>query len=55
MPPMKQTTLRLSAIQREMLEKLAAKFQIDQANVIRIAISQLAEREGVTVSKRPRA
>jgi predicted transcriptional regulator len=40
-------TIRLSKIQRLHLEKLAAKFQIDQSNVIRIAIARLAEQEGI--------
>jgi antitoxin component of RelBE/YafQ-DinJ toxin-antitoxin module len=52
MASMKQTTLRLSAIQRAQLEKLAAKLQIDVSNVIRLAITRLAEEEGVAQGKR---
>ena len=47
MGPMKQMSLRLSSIQREALKKLADKLQIDQANVVRLAITRLAEQEGV--------
>ena len=50
MTKMKATTLRLSAVQRQMLEKLAAKLQIDQANVVRLAITRLAEEEGITAN-----
>lgn len=49
MPPMKSTTLRLSTIQRAQLVKLAEKLQIDQASVIRFAITRLAEAEGVII------
>jgi predicted DNA-binding protein len=45
--PMKQTSLRLSSIHRNQLAKLAKKLQIDQANVIRLAITRLAEAEGI--------
>ena len=44
---MTQTSLRLSAIQRAQLKKLAVNLQIDQANVIRLAITRLAEQEGI--------
>jgi predicted transcriptional regulator len=50
MPPMKQTTLRLSSTQIRQLEKLADKLQIDKANVIRLAITRLAEQEGLSRS-----
>lgn len=52
MPEMKKLTVRVSSLTHEMLEKLAAKYQIDATSVIRIAISQMAEREGITLSKR---
>jgi len=42
-----KVTLRLSALQRRMLQRLARKLQIDQSNVIRLAISRLAEAEGL--------
>lgn len=48
MAAMQQTTLRLSAIQRKHLERLAEKLQIDKANVIRLAITRLAEQEGIS-------
>jgi len=48
MAKMRKTTLRLSAVQIEVVEKLARKLQIDSTNVIRIAIARLAEQEGVT-------
>jgi antitoxin component of RelBE/YafQ-DinJ toxin-antitoxin module len=48
MATMKSTNLRLSAVQRTHLKKLAAKLGIDQANVIRLAITRLAEQEGIT-------
>jgi hypothetical protein len=47
MAPMKTTTLRLSSVQCEMIEKLAQKLQISQADVMRIALSRLAEQEGI--------
>jgi hypothetical protein len=52
MVQMKQMTFRLSAIQRAQLVKLAEKLQIDQANVVRLAVAQLADREGIVISKR---
>jgi predicted DNA-binding protein len=47
MAPTKQTTIRLSTVQRSQLKRLAEKLQIDQANVIRLAITRLAEQEGI--------
>ena len=52
--PMKQTSLRLSSVHRSQLAKLAQKLQIDQANVIRLAITRLAEAEGVLQTKSAR-
>lgn len=51
MAPMTPTTLRLSSVQREMLKRLSVKLQIDQANVVRLAISRLFEQEGLTLPK----
>jgi predicted transcriptional regulator len=48
MPPMRSMTLRLSSTQNRILEKLAEKLQIDKANVIRLAITRLAEQEGLS-------
>jgi predicted DNA-binding protein len=45
--PMKQTSLRLSSVHKTQLAKLSQKLQIDQANVIRLAITRLAEAEGI--------
>ena len=43
----KQTTYRLSPIQRRQLRLLAHKLQINETNVIRLAIARLAEQEGI--------
>ena len=43
----KQMTIRLSQIQRGQLKRLSDKLQVDQANVIRLAITRLAEQENV--------
>jgi hypothetical protein len=40
-------TVRLSSIQKTQLAKLSEKLQIDQVNVIRLAIARLAEEEGI--------
>ena len=50
MAPMKQISLRLSSVQRNVLSQLSDKLQIDQANVIRLAITRLAEQEGITLT-----
>jgi hypothetical protein len=47
MPTMPQMTVRLSAAQRKQLRQLSKKLSIDQTNVIRLAITRLAEAEGV--------
>lgn len=50
MPCMSETakmSLRLSPAQRKILQRLSRKLQIDQTNVIRLAISRLAEAEGL--------
>lgn len=52
MAPMKRMTLRISTVQRAQLKKLAEKLQIDQANVLRLAITRLAESEGIVTTKR---
>jgi hypothetical protein len=48
----KQRTLRLSQAQIDQLKRLSDKLQIDQANVIRLAITRLAEQEGVLHPRR---
>lgn len=54
MTQMERMNVRLSAIQRAWLKRLAEKLQIDQANVIRVAITRLAEEEGIAgPGKRP--
>jgi len=52
MPAMKQITLRLSASQLRQLDRLADKLQIDKANVIRLAITRLAESESIPRTSR---
>lgn len=47
MPVMKQTTLRLSASQLRTLDRLSRKLELDRSNVIRLAITRLAEQEGI--------
>ncbi|HVJ09919.1 MAG TPA: ribbon-helix-helix protein, CopG family [Acidisarcina sp.] len=49
---MKQITLRLSASQLRQLDRLADKLQIDKANVIRLAITRLAESESIPRTSR---
>jgi predicted transcriptional regulator len=48
MEKMKATVVRLSSVQRAQLSKLAKKLQVNQSNVIRLAIARLAEQEGIT-------
>ena len=50
-PLTKKTSLRLSAIQRSQLQKLAEKLQIDQSNVIRLALTRMAEQEGIIAAE----
>jgi predicted transcriptional regulator len=50
MTTMKATIVRLSTVQRAQLSKLAKKFQVNQSNVIRLAIARMAEQEGITSS-----
>lgn len=45
-----QTTLRFSPIHKRQLKQLADKLQIKQADVIRLAITRLAEQEGILQS-----
>jgi hypothetical protein len=45
-------SLRLSPAQRKTLQRLSRKLLIDQTNVIRLAISRLAEAEGVLLDDR---
>ncbi len=52
MAPTKQMTLRLSNIQRSQLKRLAEKLQIDQANVLRLALTRLAEQEGILLTEK---
>jgi hypothetical protein len=44
---MERMTVRFSAIQHNQLKKLAEKLQIDVVSVLRLAITRLAELEGV--------
>lgn len=53
MAPTRQMTFRISNLQRVQLKLLSDKLQIDQANVVRVAIARLAEQEGIKTPKRP--
>jgi predicted transcriptional regulator len=52
MGQMKAMTLRISTAQIGQLKRIAEKLQIDQTNVIRLAITRLAEQEGVALSSK---
>jgi predicted transcriptional regulator len=52
MAPMKRMTIRLSTSQRAQLKRLAQKLQIAESTVLRLAITRLAEQEGVALSQR---
>lgn len=52
MAKMKQINVRISAAQLRTLERLARKLQIDRSNVIRLAITRLAEAERVNPDQR---
>lgn len=47
MTPKQITSFRLSPVQLRTLDKLAKKLGISRANVVRLAITRLAEIEGV--------
>lgn len=51
MPRKVPTTVRLSPAQRRTLERLSHKLGLDQTNVIRLAITRLAESEGMLNAK----
>lgn len=46
-------TVRLSAPQYRILEKLEQKLSIDKTNLIRLAITRLAESEGFFAADQP--
>lgn len=48
MPRMQQTSVRFTAAQIRMLERLSSKLQLDRTNVLRLAIARLAEAEGLS-------
>jgi predicted transcriptional regulator len=52
MAPMKRMTIRLSTSQRAQLKRLAQKLQIAESTVLRLAITRLAEQEGVALGQR---
>ncbi|MFC5861110.1 hypothetical protein ACFPT7_02265 [Acidicapsa dinghuensis] len=52
MAPKRQRAIRLSDVQEAQLAKLSEKLQVDETNVIRIAISRLAEQEGIKVTQK---
>jgi hypothetical protein len=43
----KQMTIRFSTVHRRQLKLLAEKLQINEANVVRLALTRLAEQEGI--------
>ncbi len=45
-------TLRLSSVQEAQLKKLAEKIQVDKTNIVRMAISDLAEKHGIVITTR---
>lgn len=45
-------TIRLSTAQRRQLHQLAQKLHIDPTNVVRLAITRLAEAEGILAPDR---
>ena len=47
MTPKQVTSIRLSPGQLRKLEKLSKKLDISKANVLRLAITRLAEAEGI--------
>lgn len=52
MPPPKHTlTVRLSPAQYRAVEKLEVKLNLDKTNVIRLALTRLAESEGIFATK----
>jgi predicted transcriptional regulator len=53
MPGMKKMTVRLSPSLLTRVEKLSEKLQVDKSDVIRIAITRLAEAEGIGQGKKP--
>lgn len=47
MPENPKVGVRLSPTHRRLLQRLCVKLGLDQANVLRLALSRLAEAEGV--------
>ena len=47
-------TVRLSAAQYKILARLEQKLQIDKTNIIRLAITRLAEAEGLLTFSEPK-
>lgn len=54
MAQMKQVSLNLSKVQLAHLAKLSARLQMDRSNVIRLAITRLAEQEGLLAAPQKR-
>jgi len=50
MSDMERITLRLSPVQLRQVNRLSAKLQLDTQNVIRLAITRLAESEGIFIT-----
>lgn len=47
MSTLKSIAIRLSTFHRRLLKELAARKGIDRTNIIRLAITEMAEREGL--------
>lgn len=47
MPTMREFTVRLSPAQCRMLDRLVGKLHIDKTSIIRLALTRLAEAEGL--------
>jgi len=54
MGKMERTNVRFTKIQQDWLEKLSEKLQLDKANIVRLAITRLAEEEGVANQHKPK-
>lgn len=52
MASMTKITLRLSSVQLAQIKKLTDKLQIDQTNIIRLAISELAAKHDIVIPTR---
>ena len=49
MAQMTRVSVRLSVLQREQMKRLAAKLSMRPSNVLRLALTRLAEEEGIKI------